>query len=91
MANIAYGLGSEWDYVGNLRRADALRQLQQSQRALDRPNLLDSAAQQLCKLSLILRRDVDAQRWTTHTSEYAPKQFYMKMAFNHFFKRSKTP
>jgi hypothetical protein len=30
-ANIAYGLGSEWDYVGDLRCAGTLRQLQQSQ------------------------------------------------------------
>jgi hypothetical protein len=42
--------------------------LQQSQRSQDDPNLLDSAAQQLGKLSSILRRNVDAQRWTTHTS-----------------------
>src|SRR5215467_12810298 len=30
-ANIAYGLGSEWDYIGDLWCAGALRQLQQSQ------------------------------------------------------------
>src|SRR5215831_2131266 len=44
-ANIAYGLGSEWDYIGDLRCADALRQLQQNQGAQDNPNLLDAAAQ----------------------------------------------
>jgi hypothetical protein len=48
-------------------RAGALRQLQQRQGTQDNPNLLDAAAQQLGKLSLILRRDIDAQRWTTHT------------------------
>jgi hypothetical protein len=31
-ADIAYGLGSEWDYVGDLRCAGALRQLQQNVR-----------------------------------------------------------
>jgi hypothetical protein len=30
---------------------------------------------------LMLRRDIKAQRWTTHTPEYAPKQFYIKMVF----------
>ena len=67
-ADIAYGLGSERDHVGDLRCAGALGQLQQSQGTQDDPNLLDAAAQQLGKLSLILRRDIDAQRWTTHTS-----------------------
>ena len=67
-ANIAYGLGSEWDHVGDLRCAAALGQLQQSQGTQDNPNLLDAAAQQLGKLSLMLRRNIKAQRWTTHTS-----------------------
>src|SRR5262249_44396698 len=67
-ANIAYGRGSERDYVGDLRCAGALRQLQQSQSTKDNPNLLDAAVQQLSELFLVLWRDVDAQRWTTHTS-----------------------
>jgi hypothetical protein len=32
------------------------------------PNLLDAAAQQVGKLSLMLRRDIKTQRWTTHTT-----------------------
>ena len=44
-ANIPYGLGSEWDKVGDLRSAGALGQLQQSQCPQDDPNLLDAAAQ----------------------------------------------
>ena len=67
-ADTAYGLGSERDNVGDLRCAGALCQLQQSQGAQDDPNLLDAAAQQLGNLSLMLRRDIKAQRWTTHTS-----------------------
>ena len=67
-ADIAYGLGCERDNLGNLRCAGALCQLQQSQGAQDDPNLLYAAAQQLGKLSLMLRRDIKAQRWTTHTS-----------------------
>ena len=59
--------GSERDHIGDLRRAGALRQLQQRQGAQDDPNLLDAAAQQLGKFFLILRRDIDTQRWTTHT------------------------
>jgi hypothetical protein len=39
---------------------------------------------------LILWRDVDAQRRTTHVLEYAPKQFYIKTVLIKFFKRSKT-
>ena len=50
-ADIAYGLGGERDYLGNLRCAGTLCQLQQSQCAQDNPNLLDAAAQELCKLS----------------------------------------
>src|SRR5215510_592141 len=67
-ADTAYGLGSERDYVGDLRCAGALCQFQQSQGAQNDPNLLDAAAQQVGKLSLMLRRDIKAQRWTTHTS-----------------------
>src|SRR5215510_11334018 len=67
-ADAAYGFGSERDYVGDLRCAGTLCQLQQSQGAQDHANLLDAAAQQVGKLSLMLRRDIKAQRWTTHTS-----------------------
>src|ERR1039457_5422284 len=67
-ANITYGLGSEWNQVSNLRSAGALCQLQQSHGTQHDPNLLHTTAQQLGQLFLILRRDVDAQRWTTHTS-----------------------
>ena len=44
-ADTAYGLGGERDYVGDLRCAGALCQLQQSQGAQDNPNLLNAAAQ----------------------------------------------
>ena len=67
-ADVAYRLGCEWDYVGDLGCAGALCQLQQSQGAQHNPNLLDAAAQQLGKLFLMFRRDVNAQRWTTYTS-----------------------
>src|SRR5215813_5293451 len=40
-ADTAYGLGSERDYVGDLRCAGALCQLQQSQSAENDPDLLD--------------------------------------------------
>jgi hypothetical protein len=42
--------------------------VEQSQGTQDNPNLLDASAQQLGKFLLILRRDVNTQRWTTHTS-----------------------
>ena len=67
-ADTAYGLGRERDYLSDLRCAGTLRQLQQSQGAQDNPNLLDTAAQELGEFSLMLRRDVKPQRWTTHTS-----------------------
>jgi hypothetical protein len=53
-ADIADGLGSQWDNAGNPWRAGAFRQLQQRQGAEDDPNLLNAAAQQLGKLSSIL-------------------------------------
>src|SRR5689334_16463195 len=31
------------------------------------PNLLHAAVQQIGKLVLVLSRDIDAQRWTSHT------------------------
>ena len=64
----AYRLGRERDYFSDLRCAGTLCQLQQSQGAQDNSNLLDTAAQEPGKLSLMLRRNVKAQRWTTHTS-----------------------
>jgi hypothetical protein len=67
MTYFANGLRSEWDGVGNLRRTNALGQLQQGQGPQDDPNLLDAAAQQVGKLLLILRRDIDTQGWTAHT------------------------
>jgi len=67
-ADTADGLGGERDYVSDLRCAGTLCQLQQSQGAQNNPNLLDTAAQELGELSLMLWRDVKSQRWTTHTS-----------------------
>ena len=67
-ADTAYGLGRERDYLSDLRCAGTLCQLQLGQGAQDNSNLLDTAAQELGKLSLMLRRDVKPQRWTTHTS-----------------------
>jgi hypothetical protein len=77
------------DYVGDLRCAGAICQLQQSQGAQDNPNLLDAAAQQLGKPVLMLRRDVNAQRWTAHTSSMGQTILH-KNGLYHFFKRSKT-
>ena len=53
--------------LADSRRAGTLGQLQQSQGAQDDSDLLHAAAQQALELFLILRRDVDAQGWTTHT------------------------
>jgi len=66
-ADVADRLRSQWDDVGNPWRADAFGQLQQRQGAQDDPNLLHTAAQQFGKLFSIFRRDINAQRWTTHT------------------------
>src|SRR5215813_1898144 len=44
-ADVSYGLRREWDYVGDLRRANAPGQLQQSQCTQDNANLLDAATQ----------------------------------------------
>jgi len=67
-ADTAYGLGRERDYFGDLRCAGTLCKLQQSQGPQNNPDLLDTAGQEMRELSLMLRRDVKAQRWTTHTS-----------------------
>ena len=88
-ADAAYGFGSERDYIGDLRCAGALCQLQQSQGAQDHANLLDAAAQQVGKLSLMLRRDIKAQRWTTHTSSMRQTIIH-KMVFYQSFKRPET-
>ena len=44
-ANVADGLGTERNYVGDLRRTGPLRQLQSGQCAQHNPNLLNAAAQ----------------------------------------------
>ena len=67
VADFTDGLRGEGDDVGYLRRAGALGQLQQRQGAQHDPNLLHAAAQQVGKLFLVLRCDIDAQRWTAHT------------------------
>src|SRR5262249_49768151 len=67
-ANIAYGLGSYgdpvWQSSGPLRPSPAAT----NQGTPDDPNRLDPPTPQLSELFLVVWRDVDAQRWTTHAS-----------------------
>jgi len=67
MADFTNGLRGQRNAVRDARRAGALGQLQKRQSAKDDPNLLDAGTQQAREFFLILRRDIDVQRWTTHT------------------------
>ena len=66
-ADGANGLRGERDDPGNPRCTGASSQLQQRQGTQDNPNLLDAATEQLGEFFLVLRRDIDSERWTTHT------------------------
>jgi len=86
----ANGLRGERDDPGNPRRTGASSQLQQRQGTQDDAHLLHAAAEQFGEFFLVLRRDIDRERWTTHTPQYAPKQFYIKMAFTRFLGGQRT-
>ena len=61
------------DNGGDSRCAHTLRQLQKRQGAQNDANLLYAASEEFLKRLLILCGDLDPQRWTSHTPQYAPK------------------
>ena len=66
MAQSANRLWSQLDYLGDLRCAGMLSQLQKGQCPQNDADLLDAALHQFPQFLLILPRDVNLQSWTTH-------------------------
>jgi hypothetical protein len=66
-AEVPESLRGEWNHAGNPRRTHAPGQLQQRQRSQDHSDLLETTAQQLRQLVLVLLFDFDTQSWASHT------------------------
>src|SRR3954451_16390669 len=84
MPDRANSLSRQWDDLRNPRRTGPFGQLQQRQGTENNPNLLHSAAQQLNEFLLILRRDIDTQRWTAHAPSMRPRILHKNGFYKNF-------